>query len=145
MLSMGMDFTFPSVEENIQVVLPAVLSYAAWAGAGEEDLSEIKSAISEALENAREFGYRNNVGLITVKVRVPAQGKIKITVKDSGVGIDDISRAQMPLFTTGGPGHAGLGFTVIDAFMDEVKVKSNPGKGTIVTMRKRLRGPKGEE
>ena len=103
-----------------------------------EQLYDIKTAVSEAVTNANVHGYRDTLGTITVTVRLFSPAAAEIVVRDKGCGIPDVAQAREPLFTTGGADRSGMGFTIMESFMDTVKVRSRPGKGTTVTMRKRF-------
>ena len=100
------------------------------------ELSDIKTAVSEAVTNAIVHGYSSTIGDVHIKVQIIEGGKVIIQVKDKGVGIENIQQAMEPMFTTGGSERAGLGFAVMQSFMDKVKVTSKPGRGTTVTMEK---------
>ncbi|MEE1055927.1 MAG: anti-sigma F factor [Acutalibacteraceae bacterium] len=100
------------------------------------ELSDIKTAVSEAVTNAIVHGYSNTIGTVTIKVQITDTNTVIIQVKDKGVGIENIQQAMEPMFTTGGSERAGLGFAVMQSFMDKIKVVSKPGKGTTVTMEK---------
>lgn len=111
-----------------------------------EELCDIRTAVSEAVTNAIVHGYREEVGTVKITARIYAGRKITIAVRDSGVGIPDIGKAMEPLYTTSPDGErSGLGFSVMQSFMDRVKVRSAPGKGTTVTMERVLRGKDGHE
>ena len=102
-------------------------------------LADIKTAVSEAVTNCIVHAYPDCVGPIVMTVAVYPGRLVKITVADKGIGIPDIPRAMEPLFTTGNPEErSGLGFAVMQSFMDKVKVSSQPGKGTRVVLTKRL-------
>ena len=102
-------------------------------------LADIKTAVSEAVTNCIVHAYPDAVGLVTLTAALYENGLVRITVTDRGVGIPDVSKAMEPLYTTGNPDErAGLGFAVMQSFMDKVKVSSTPGRGTRVTMAKRL-------
>ena len=104
-----------------------------------EELSDIRTAVSEAVTNAVVHGYRHTKGNIELVVKLLAGRQIYIRIKDKGCGIADIKQAMEPLFTTAPEEErSGLGFSVMESFMDKLTVKSEPGKGTTVTMRKRL-------
>lgn len=104
-----------------------------------EELIEVKTAVSEAVSNAVIHGYRGGEGTIHMKCQYTPEGKVTITVRDEGEGIPDIKRAMEPLFTTNTGGErSGMGFTVMESFMDRVTVVSEPGRGTEVTMVKKL-------
>lgn len=102
-------------------------------------LADIKTAVSEAVTNCIVHAYPDRVGPVTLTIAVYPDRQVRITVADKGVGIPDIPQAMEPLFTTGDPEErSGLGFAVMQSFMDKVKVSSTPGRGTRVTMAKRL-------
>ena len=103
-----------------------------------DELEDIKTAVSEAVTNAVVHGYRDKIGDITMTVKLFEGDIIEIVVSDKGCGIEDVEAARAPLFTTGGAGRSGMGFTIMDSFMDELRVRSHPGKGTTVVMKKRL-------
>lgn len=102
------------------------------------ELADIKTAVSEAVTNSIVHAYKETVGLIYIAAQIYDAGKIIIKIKDKGTGIKDIKEAMEPLFTTGGEERAGLGFAVMQSFMDKVKVTSKQGKGTTVTLEKTI-------
>lgn len=102
-------------------------------------LADLKTAVSEAVTNCIVHAYPDAIGPVTLTAALYEGGLVRITVSDRGVGIPDIHQAMEPLFTTGNPDErAGLGFAVMQSFMDKVRVSSTPGRGTRVTMSKRL-------
>ena len=102
-------------------------------------LADLKTAVSEAVTNCIVHAYPGAIGPISMTVSLYEADIVRITVKDRGVGIENIARAMEPLYTTGDPDErAGLGFAVMQSFMDKVKVTSRPGRGTCVTMTKQL-------
>ena len=103
-----------------------------------EELSDIRTAVSEAVTNAIVHGYRDQVGIITMTIRLYAPAWAEIIIKDRGCGIPDVCKAREPMFTTGGSERSGMGFTIMESFMDHLSVRSTPGKGTTVKMRKLL-------
>ena len=105
-----------------------------------EELTDIKTAVSEAVTNAIVHGYPSRCGKVTVWAGVYADGLLRILVKDKGVGIEDIAKAREPLFSTLGEERAGLGFAVMESFMDRIGVRSRPGAGTTVTLEKHIKG-----
>ena len=105
-----------------------------------EELNDIKTAVSEAVTNCIVHAYKNAVGKIYITVKIFENGEVQITVRDRGCGIADIKKAREPLFTTLGGDRAGLGFSVMESFCDRIFVRSAVGKGTTVTLRKRIRG-----
>ena len=103
-----------------------------------EELGDIKTAVSEAVTNAIVHAYPDNLGRIVVKARVLEGSILEISVRDWGRGIPDVDRARQPLFTTGGEERSGMGFTIMESFMDKLSVRSGEGKGTRVVMRRRI-------
>lgn len=104
-----------------------------------EELADIKTAVSEAVTNCIVHAYPDHIGPVAMSIAVYPGREVHITVADKGIGIPDIPQAMEPLFTTGNPEErSGLGFAVMQSFMDKVKVISKPGKGTKVLLIKRL-------
>lgn len=102
-------------------------------------LADIKTAVSEAVTNCIVHAYPDRIGTVVLTIAVYPGREVHITVTDRGVGIPDIPQAMEPLFTTGNPEErSGLGFAVMQSFMDKVKVTSKPGKGTKVLLVKHL-------
>lgn len=102
-------------------------------------LADIKTAVSEAVTNCIVHAYPDRIGTVVLSIAVYPGREVHITVTDKGVGIPDITQAMEPLFTTGNPEErSGLGFAVMQSFMDKVKVASKPGKGTKVLLVKHL-------
>ena len=118
----------------------AVAAFIASADPNIEELTDIKTAVSEAVTNAIVHGYREFGGKIYITVSIFENNIIRIKIRDKGVGIADIDKAMEPLFTTAGEERAGLGFAVMESFMDKVRVSSKPDVGTTVTMEKRIWG-----
>ena len=103
------------------------------------ELVDIKTAVTEAVSNAIIHGYGNGYGIITLNMCVYEDRTVEISVEDKGRGIEDVERARTPLFTTKmDEERAGMGFTVMETFMDELEVSSEVGAGTTVVMRKKL-------
>lgn len=103
-----------------------------------EELSDIKTAVSEAVTNAIVHAYPNQLGKIVMKLRLLENQTLELVIRDWGCGMEDVEQARQPLFTTGGEERSGMGFTIMESFMNQLTVKSAPGKGTTVTMRKRI-------
>ena len=103
-----------------------------------EELGDIKTAVSEAVTNAIVHAYPDAIGGVTLKLRVLAGNVLELTVRDWGRGIPDVDKARQPLYTTGGEERSGMGFTIMESFMDTLTVRSSEGKGTRVTMRRRI-------
>jgi len=116
----------------------ALSAFAAQADPTLDELADVKTAVSEAVTNCIVHAYANTIGPITLTAALYEDGTLRVAVADKGCGIPDVSKAMEPLFTTGGAERAGLGFAVMESFMDSVKVRSAPGKGTRVTLSKRL-------
>ena len=131
-------FTFPSRSVNEGFARSAVATFAAQADPTLDQLADIKTAVSEAVTNCIVHAYRDTIGLITVTVSFYEENELRIIVADKGCGIEDVQQAMQPLFTTGGEERAGLGFAVMESFMDQIKVSSKPGRGTRVTLVKKL-------
>ncbi len=105
-----------------------------------EQLADVKTAVSEAVTNAIIHGYGGRGGMVGLRAAYGSEGDLEIEIIDHGCGIDDVQRARQPFFTTcKGEDRSGMGFTVMESFMDDVEVKSAPGKGTTVIMTKQLR------
>ncbi|MEE1218732.1 MAG: anti-sigma F factor [Ruminococcus sp.] len=103
------------------------------------ELSDIKTAVSEAVTNCIVHGYKRENGTIYIKGRICEGNKVIIKIRDKGCGIEDIPKAMEPLFTTAPEeDRAGLGFAVMQSFCDKVKVKSTVGKGTTITLEKTI-------
>lgn len=103
-----------------------------------EELSDIKTAVSEAVTNSIVHAYKNEIGNIYITAEIYENRSVKIKIRDTGCGIDDVNKALEPLFTTVGGERSGLGFSVMQSFMDYLKVSSKPNKGTTVIMKKVL-------
>ena len=117
----------------------AVACFAAQLDPTLEELGDIKTAISEAVTNAIVHAYPDRLGKIVLKARILAGGVLEISVRDWGRGIADVEKARQPLYTTGGEERSGMGFTIMESFMDRLTVRSQEGKGTRVTMCRRIR------
>ena len=103
-----------------------------------DEVNDIKTAVSEAVTNAIVHAYPEALGKVRLKLKLFADGRLEIAVQDWGVGIADVEQARTPLFTTGSEERSGMGFTIMESFMDSLKVRSAPGKGTTVTMRRQI-------
>ncbi|MBQ9893920.1 MAG: anti-sigma F factor [Ruminococcus sp.] len=133
-------FSMPSLSVNESTARAVVSSFLIQADPTVEELSDIRTAVSEAVTNAVVHAYRGTSGKIELTVKLLAGREIYIRVKDRGCGIKDVEQAMEPLFTTAPEEErSGLGFSVMESFMDKLSVKSVPEKGTTIVMRKRLR------
>ena len=135
--------SFPSLSENERFSRLAVSGFLSQLNPQVDELSDIKTAVSEGVTNCIVHGYRNTIGLIYMQIRIFDGGKIYIKIRDRGCGIADIKQAMEPLFTTAPEEErAGLGFAVMESFMDKIKVRSSEGKGTTLIMEKTLKSRK---
>ena len=135
----SMTLTMDSLSKNEEFARVAVAVFASRLDPTLEELDDIKTAVSEAVTNAVIHGYQNGEGTIEICARAQADGLFTVTVKDTGIGIADIEKAMEPMFTTAPEGErSGMGFSFMEAFMDQVVVVSAPGKGTAVTMKKKI-------
>ena len=102
------------------------------------ELADIKTAVSEAVTNCIVHAYPDTQGTIYINIKITEENKIIIKIRDKGVGIEDVKQAIQPLFTTSNDERAGLGFAVMQSFMDSIKVRSKTGVGTTVIMEKTI-------
>lgn len=105
-----------------------------------DELSDLKTAVSEAVTNCIVHAYKDSCGKIYIVGQILDNGVVRIRIRDKGIGISSLDEAMQPLFTTGGSDRAGLGFTVMQSFCDSVKVTSRIGAGTTVVLSKRILG-----
>ena len=125
---------FPSKSCNEAFARTAAAAFAAQLDPTLEELGDIKTAVSEAVTNAIVHGYPDALGRIAMRLRSITGNTLEISIRDWGRGIADVQQAMTPLFSTGGAERSGMGFTIMGSFMDKLKVRSTPGKGTTVTM-----------
>ena len=136
-----MKLEFSGVPENEGFARVAVSAFAVQLNPTLDVLADIKTAVSEAVTNAIVHGYAEREGVVTVCARLRPDGVLEIEVRDQGRGIADIDQAMQPFFTTQPEKErSGMGFSVMQTFMDDVRVESAPGEGTTVYMKKRLGG-----
>lgn len=129
----------PSRSVNEGVARSVVASFCAYFGPTATDIADIKCAVSEAVTNCIVHAYKNSIGMIYITAEAFSDSTVKIVVRDKGCGIADVKQARVPLFTTDAESErSGLGFTVMESFMDKLSVRSKEGKGTVVTMWKQL-------
>lgn len=131
-----MKLVIPSRSANESFARSAVAAFIAQLDPAVDELADIRTAVSEAVTNCIVHAYPDDIGDITLTVRLFADGKVTIRVKDKGCGIENVEQAMEPLFTTGGEERSGLGFSVMESFTDKLKVASRKGRGTVVTMEK---------
>ncbi len=133
-----MSMSFLSRSSNESFARGAISSFIAQLDPTIDELADIKTAISEAVTNCIVHAYNNGIGTIYITSKIFDNGKVSIKIRDKGCGIEDIAQAMEPLFTTAGGERAGLGFAVMQSFMDKLKVISKKGKGTTITMEKNI-------
>ena len=134
-----MKLIFESRSCNESFARSAVAAFIAVLDPNVEEISDIKTAVSEAVTNCIVHGYKNDIGKVYIHVKIFEGALVSINIRDRGCGIPDLKKAMEPLFTTCETGErAGLGFSIMESFMDKMKVRSNPGKGTSVTLEKTI-------
>jgi len=133
-----MTLEFPSHSCNEGFARAAVACFAAQMDPTLNELEDIKTSVSEAVTNAIVHAYPESIGKVVIRARICEGNVLEITVKDRGRGIADVEQARRPMFTTGGEERSGMGFTIMESFMDKLAVKSVPGRGTSVSMKKKL-------
>ena len=134
---------FPSRSSNEGFARSAVACFAAQMDPTLNELEDIKTAVSEAATNAIVHAYPDSIGKVVVKARICPGNVLEVTVRDYGRGIPDIEKARQPMFTTGGEERSGMGFTIMESFMDKLKVKTHVQKGTSVTMLRTIKQRRG--
>jgi stage II sporulation protein AB (anti-sigma F factor) len=130
--------TFLSRSANEGFARTSAACFAAQLDPTLDEVGDVKTAVSEAVTNAIVHAYPNALGKVFLRMRLYADRTLEITIRDWGVGISDVNQARTPLFTTGSEERSGMGFTIMESFMDYLKVRSKDGKGTTITMRKRF-------
>jgi len=134
-----MKLSFLSRSNNESFARVAVAAFFAQLDPTVDEMADIKTAVSEAGTNSIVHGYREKIGVIYIHAKILEDRTISIKIRDNGCGIDDIKQAMEPMFTTCQTGErAGLGFAVMQSFMDRVRVYSTPGKGTTVVLKKEM-------
>ncbi len=132
-------FTFLSKSSNESFARISCCAFISSIDPTIEELADIKTAVSEAVTNCIVHAYSGTYGKIYLNIKIYDNSKIVITIKDKGCGIKDVNQACQPLFTTGNDERAGLGFSVMENFMDKLKVRSKPDVGTTVVLEKTLK------
>ncbi|MCI1966750.1 MAG: anti-sigma F factor [Oscillospiraceae bacterium] len=133
-----MKVSFLSRSSNEAFARATVAAFVAQLDPTVDELCDIKTAVSEAVTNCIVHAYRDTIGMIYITCRLFENGSINVRIRDCGCGIQNIEQAMQPLFTTQEGERAGLGFAVMQSFMDQLHVTSKPGKGTTVTMKKTM-------
>lgn len=129
---------FPSKSANEALARMTAAAFAAQLDPTMEELGDIKTAVSEAVTNCIVHAYPDSIGRVSMRLRILDGGVLEISVRDWGRGIENVERAMQPLFTTGGEDRSGMGFTIMSSFMDKLRVRSAPGKGTTVTLQRAI-------
>ncbi len=133
-----MTLEFTSISQNESFARVVVAAFISRTNPTIEEVSDVKTAVSEAVTNSIIHGYDNGDGKISIKTVVQDR-QVYIEIRDEGKGIPDIERAMEPLFTTRPDmDRSGMGFSFMEAFMDELHVESEVGKGTVIKMRKEI-------
>lgn len=130
---------FPSKSSNEAFARTAAAAFASQLDPTMEELGDIRTAVSEAVTNAIVHAYPDSIGKISLRLRILGKDILEVSVRDWGRGIENVEQAMSPLYTTGGEERSGMGFTIMDSFMDKLRVRSAPGKGTTVTMQRCIR------
>ena len=128
----------PSKSSNEGFARAAVAAFAAQMDPTIDELNDIKTAVSEGVTNCIVHAYADTVGIISITAAIYEGGIFEIKIRDTGRGISDIEKAREPMFTTGGSERSGMGFTIMESFMDGFRISSAEGKGTTLTMRKKM-------
>ncbi|GIN85602.1 anti-sigma F factor [Heyndrickxia sporothermodurans] len=134
-----MQIQFSALSQNESFARVTVAAFIAQLDPTMDELTEIKTVVSEAVTNSIIHGYNGNpAGLVYISVAIE-DGFVEIIIRDEGVGISDIEEARQPLFTTKPElERSGMGFTIMENFMDEIEVESQPSLGTIIRLKKHL-------
>ena len=130
---------FPARSANEGFARAAAAAFAVQLDPTMEQLGDIKTAVSEAVTNAIVHAYPDTAGPVQLRLRILEGDVLELTVRDRGRGIPDVKKAMEPMYTTGGEERSGMGFTIMGSFMEGLKVRSVVGRGTTVTMKKRIR------
>lgn len=130
--------TIPSNSCNESFARVTVAAFAARLDPTLEEIADIKTSVSEAVTNCSVHAYPDTIGKIYITCEILNGNTVKIKIRDRGCGIENIKQAMEPLFTTGGEERAGLGFAVMESMMDSIRVTSKLGRGTTVTMKKKI-------
>jgi len=137
-----MQLDFVSKSENESFARVVVAAFASQLDPTLDELADIKTAVSEAVTNSIIHGYEDTTGIIRISSKL-YEDRVVITVQDWGKGIENVELARQPLWTSKPElERSGMGFTIMENFMDDLKVESTPGKGTVVTMVKNIKKEK---
>lgn len=130
---------FPGISDNEGFARSAAAGFASQLDPTLDELSDIRTAVSEAVTNCIVHAYPDLTGRILMKMSIYEGGELEIVIRDWGRGIADIETAMQPMYTSGGEERSGMGFTIMESFMDSLKVESEPDVGTTVTMRRTIK------
>lgn len=134
-----MKMSFESRSCNESFARSAVAAFVSVLDPNVEELSDIRTAVSEAVTNAVVHGYRDGIGKVYIHVKIFEGARVRIVIRDKGCGIPNLKKAMEPLYTSCENGErAGLGFSIMESFMDSLRVRTKPGKGTSVTLEKSI-------
>lgn len=140
MLENEVKMQIPSHSTNESFARMAITAFFAQLDPTIDEIADIKTAVSEAVTNCIVHAYANEIGIIHIHAKIFSDRRVYVRIRDKGCGIQDIKQAMEPMFTTCNNGErAGLGFAVMQSFMDKVRVTSKPEKGTTVVLIKKLR------
>ena len=135
---------FPALSENEAFARVAVCAFLAPLDPTVEEIGDMKTAASEAVTNCVVHAYKQQKGMVYIQVGLLKNGRVQIKIRDTGCGIEDVKKAMEPMYSgSDSPERAGLGFSLMETFMDKVRVRSAVGKGTTVTLEKKLSGKAG--
>lgn len=137
----AMEFMSRSANEGF--ARTAVAAFAAQLDPTLDEVGDIRTAVSEAVTNVIVHAYPDALGKVSLRASIFEGNVLEIVVRDWGCGIADVERAKEPLFTTGGEDRSGMGFTIMESFMDSLTIRSKKGKGTVVTMKRKISQRKG--
>lgn len=129
----------PGLSANESLARSVIAAFVSQLDPRVDELVDVRTAVSEAVTNCIVHAYKGEVGEIILTARLYRNGRVVIRVQDRGCGIADVEKAREPLFTTGGEERSGLGFSVMESLCDKVKVRSERGRGTVVTLEKYIR------
>ena len=127
---------FPSKSSNEAFARSAAAAFASQLDPTLDELGDIKTAVSEAVTNCIVHAYPDEIGRISMRMRIIDSDVLEFSIKDWGRGIENVAQAMEPLYTTGGEDRGGMGFTIMGSCMDTLRVRSSQGKGTTVTMQR---------
>ena len=129
---------FPSKSSNEGLARSVAGVFASQMDPTMEELGDIKTAVSEAVTNCIVHAYPDCIGKIMMRCRILDENRLEIVIRDWGIGMEDVEKARSPLFTTGGSERSGMGFTIMESFMDKLTVRSRVGEGTTVVLSRSL-------